>query len=50
MPQPLYLPVSARTGEGMDRWLAWLEQARMAPRSNEATQRTLEPGAFVVSS
>jgi hydrogenase nickel incorporation protein HypB len=28
MPQPAYLPVSARTGEGIDRWVAWLEQIR----------------------
>jgi hydrogenase nickel incorporation protein HypB len=28
MPRPLYFPVSARTGEGMDRWLEWLEQLR----------------------
>jgi len=26
MPVPRLLPVSARTGEGMDRWLTWLEQ------------------------
>ena len=24
MPRPLYLPVSAHTGEGMERWLEWL--------------------------
>ena len=39
MPQPLYLPVSARTGEGMDRWLAWLEQARMAVEIRTAWHR-----------
>jgi hydrogenase nickel incorporation protein HypB len=26
MPQPTWFPVSARTGEGMDRWLDWLAQ------------------------
>jgi hydrogenase nickel incorporation protein HypB len=26
MPRPLAIPVSARTGEGMDHWLRWLEQ------------------------
>jgi hydrogenase nickel incorporation protein HypB len=29
MPRPLYFPVSARTGEGMDRWLAWLEGVKL---------------------
>ena len=28
MPRPRYFPVSARTGEGMDRWLEWLEQMK----------------------
>jgi hydrogenase nickel incorporation protein HypB len=37
MPQPLMLKLSARTGEGVDRWVAWLEERR-APlaRSREA--------------
>jgi hydrogenase nickel incorporation protein HypB len=26
MPQPAMLPVSARTGEGVDAWIAWLEE------------------------
>jgi hydrogenase nickel incorporation protein HypB len=30
MPRPSYLPVSARTGEGVDRWLAWLASLRIA--------------------
>jgi hydrogenase nickel incorporation protein HypB len=30
MPRPVYLPVSARTGEGIDRWLAWLDSLRIA--------------------
>jgi hydrogenase nickel incorporation protein HypB len=37
MPQPLYLPVSARTGEGMDRWLEWLEGAGTAAASSHLT-------------
>jgi hydrogenase nickel incorporation protein HypB len=28
MPRPIALPVSARTGEGLDRWLEWLEQTK----------------------
>jgi hydrogenase nickel incorporation protein HypB len=28
MPRPRYLPVSARTGEGIDQWLAWMETQR----------------------
>jgi hydrogenase nickel incorporation protein HypB len=28
MPRPRMLALSARTGEGMDRWLAWLEDQR----------------------
>jgi hydrogenase nickel incorporation protein HypB len=30
MPAPLVLAVSARTGEGIDRWAAWLESRRPA--------------------
>ncbi len=30
MPEPTLLPVSARTGEGLDGWLAWLEARRPA--------------------
>jgi hydrogenase nickel incorporation protein HypB len=26
MPAPAIIPVSARTGEGIDRWIAWLQQ------------------------
>jgi hydrogenase nickel incorporation protein HypB len=32
MPRPLYFPVSARTGEGMDRWLEWLGQLKTMRR------------------
>jgi hydrogenase nickel incorporation protein HypB len=28
MPSPLFFPVSARTGEGLPRWTAWLEERR----------------------
>jgi hydrogenase nickel incorporation protein HypB len=42
MPRPLYLPISATTGEGMDRWLEWLEgvctataSSRLAPVAAE---------------
>jgi hydrogenase nickel incorporation protein HypB len=36
MPRPVYVPVSATTGEGMDRWLEWLD-AQGAPRSVQTT-------------
>ncbi|MGB2715708.1 MAG: hydrogenase nickel incorporation protein HypB [Vicinamibacterales bacterium] len=29
MPRSQYLPVSARTGEGMDRWFDWVEDLRL---------------------
>jgi hydrogenase nickel incorporation protein HypB len=29
MPRPVYFPLSAQTGEGMDRWLGWLENLRL---------------------
>jgi hydrogenase nickel incorporation protein HypB len=32
MPRPQYLPVSARTGEGMDQWLEWLEHMKGSRR------------------
>jgi hydrogenase nickel incorporation protein HypB len=32
MPRPVYIPFSAMTGEGMDRWLEWLDTAGV-PRS-----------------
>ena len=28
MPNPVYFPVSAQTGEGLPRWTAWLEERR----------------------
>ncbi len=30
MPRPRMLALSARTGEGLDRWIAWLEERRSA--------------------
>jgi len=49
MPRPLYLPVSATTGEGMDRWLEWLGQLRTAraagePAHQHATANALDAG------
>jgi hydrogenase nickel incorporation protein HypB len=36
MPRPLHIPVSAVTGQGMDRWLEWLERARVPQGSGVA--------------
>jgi hydrogenase nickel incorporation protein HypB len=33
MPRPLYIPVSARTGEGIDRWAEWLDRLTASQRS-----------------
>ena len=33
MPVPRMIPVSARTGEGLDRWVSWLEALRI-PRAS----------------
>ena len=30
MPEPSFIPVSALTGEGIDRWIEWLEARRPA--------------------
>jgi hydrogenase nickel incorporation protein HypB len=37
MPRPRYLSVSARTGDGMNRWLDWLEEVSALPRGAEIT-------------
>jgi hydrogenase nickel incorporation protein HypB len=50
MPRPLYLPVSAHTGEGLDRWLEWLDAIRTARPSGESTKQTPAPHAVVTSS
>ena len=39
MPRPLYLPVSAKTGEGMERWTGWLAEQRVTSRSMEVVHR-----------
>jgi len=36
MPEPLVIPVSARTGQGIDRWIAWLEERRARALSRPA--------------
>ena len=33
MPEPHYIVVSAKTGEGIDRWLAWLQRQEPAGAS-----------------
>lgn len=37
MPRPLCIPVSARSGAGMERWFAWLQQQRVGERSVEVS-------------
>lgn len=49
MPQPVFFPVSARTGEGMDRWLEWLENLRSTRRSSQVARQAPE-GVPIVSS
>jgi len=42
-PEPEFIALSARTGEGMDAWIAWLaaQEPRVAPaRYEEAGGRT----------
>jgi hydrogenase nickel incorporation protein HypB len=36
MPRPAFIPVSARTGEGMDRWITWLTELKLAQRPGVA--------------
>jgi len=36
MPRPAYLPLSARTGAGMDRWIDWLSRIRRPERDASA--------------
>jgi hydrogenase nickel incorporation protein HypB len=40
MPRPLFFPVSAHTGEGLEMWISWLEARRRAllsvPRTTDA--------------
>ena len=35
MPRPAFLPISARTGEGLPGWLAWLANVRQLPPSHD---------------
>ena len=49
MPRPLYFPVSARTDEGMNHWLDWLERMRL-PQSSDAPGQTPKREAVVASS
>jgi hydrogenase nickel incorporation protein HypB len=37
MPRPVYIPVSATTGAGMDRWLEWLDMLGV-PQSAQTAQ------------
>jgi hypothetical protein len=37
MPQPEYIQLSAVTGEGMDRWLAWLQRVERFGRASLTT-------------
>jgi hydrogenase nickel incorporation protein HypB len=35
MPEPNYIAVSARTGEGVERWITWLQEQEAArPAAN----------------
>jgi hydrogenase nickel incorporation protein HypB len=36
MPRPLYISVSAKTGEGMDRWLEWLDTVGVPRETHDA--------------
>lgn len=44
MPMPLLIPVSARTGEGVDRWVAWLETVRPAAARGHSHHATTARG------
>ncbi|MGC4084313.1 MAG: hydrogenase nickel incorporation protein HypB [Vicinamibacterales bacterium] len=35
MPKPLMIPVSATTGAGIDRWIAWLADLELVPRVSD---------------
>ena len=39
MPSPLFIPVSAKTGEGLSEWLQWLERRLAARRQPSPTDR-----------
>jgi hydrogenase nickel incorporation protein HypB len=35
MPRPVFIPLSSRTGEGIDRWVEWLRQLTIMNRARE---------------
>jgi hydrogenase nickel incorporation protein HypB len=39
MPNPVMFPVSARTGEGISRWVQWLGERRIESRLPDRRQR-----------
>jgi hydrogenase nickel incorporation protein HypB len=43
MPEPRCFPLSARTGEGLDRWIAWLEAQRSAAAAERRQDTTVGP-------
>jgi hydrogenase nickel incorporation protein HypB len=50
MPRPVFIPLSARTGEGIDRWVEWLEQLTIAQRSVGAPAHDSRHEPVVISS
>jgi len=46
MPEPRVLALSATTGEGLDGWLAWLEETRRASPAPQPSSASLEAGAL----
>jgi hydrogenase nickel incorporation protein HypB len=45
MPRPRMLEFSARSGEGMDRWIAWLEERRAGMSRRGASEGHGRPHA-----
>jgi hydrogenase nickel incorporation protein HypB len=50
MPRPLFIPLSARTGEGIDRWVEWLRQVATPGRSIETSAHAPAHERVVISS
>jgi hydrogenase nickel incorporation protein HypB len=44
MPRPEFLPVSARTGAGMDRWIEWLSRVHRPRRETAVAGGVAPPG------
>ena len=44
MPTPRMIAVSARTGEGLDAWVAWLQRQRTVPRAGHHHEETSNVG------